>query len=85
MSDIASPSHTPLPPWNGWRKVSGVMCDESFSKNERKDTQDDGETCDITWLRDCVTEERLETQMEGAEVKMLRLFLGMMKLDMIIN
>ena len=43
--------------WNGWRKVSGVMFDESFSKSERKDVQDLGETCSVVGI-ETVTQEK---------------------------
>ena len=44
--------------WNRWRKVSGLMCDKSFSSDERKGIQNGGETCNVLWFRDCRAEEK---------------------------
>ena len=37
----------------GWRKVSGVMCDKSINKIERK-----GETSQVVWFTNHGTEEK---------------------------
>ncbi|KAK3569721.1 hypothetical protein QTP86_004043 [Hemibagrus guttatus] len=43
--------------WNGWRKVSGVLCDRKISENQGEGVQDSGETSYAVWFRDSVTEE----------------------------
>lgn len=35
--------------WNGWRKVSGVMCDKSVSAKV-KSVQNDGEASNVVWF-----------------------------------
>ena len=69
--------------WNGWRKVSGVMCDKSFSTIERKYVEDGGETCSVVGLETVVLRRRQEAELEVAEVKMLRFSLAAMRMDRI--
>ncbi|KAK3548186.1 hypothetical protein QTP70_005182 [Hemibagrus guttatus] len=66
--------------WNGWRKVSGVLCDqkisENISENQGEGVQDSGETGHAVWSRDSVTEEetgvRARATYEEAEKSLKR-------------
>lgn len=44
----------------GTRRVSGVLCDETASKNEGKGEQDSGWTGDGVGLRDSGTKDRTQ-------------------------
>ncbi|KAK3517044.1 hypothetical protein QTP70_033834, partial [Hemibagrus guttatus] len=56
--------------WNGWRKVSGVLCDrENISENQGEGVQDSGETGHAVWFRDSVTEEETGVRARGSRAE----------------
>ncbi|KAK3531629.1 hypothetical protein QTP70_025816, partial [Hemibagrus guttatus] len=72
--------------WNGWRKVSGVLCDRKISARIK------GKVYKIVvrpamlyGLETVSLRKRQESELEVAELKMLRLSLGVTRLDKIRN
>ena len=68
------------------RKLLGVICDKnSCSKSEKKDLQEGSETSGVVDLKTITLAKRQETELEGAELKMLRFSLGLTRMDRIRN
>ncbi|KAK3545937.1 hypothetical protein QTP70_016961, partial [Hemibagrus guttatus] len=72
--------------WNGWRKVSGVLCDRKISARIK------GKVCRtvvrpamLYGLETVSMRKRQESELEVAELKMLRFSLGVTRLDRIRN
>ncbi|MCJ8731212.1 hypothetical protein PDJAM_G00196770 [Pangasius djambal] len=72
--------------WNGWRKVSGVLCDRKISARIK------GKVCEtvvraamLYGLETVSLRKRQEAELEVAELKMLRFSLGVTRLDRIRN
>ncbi|KAK3517653.1 hypothetical protein QTP70_014779 [Hemibagrus guttatus] len=56
--------------WNGWRKVSGVLCDRKIiSENQEEGVQDSGETGHAVWFTDSVTEEETGVRARGSRAE----------------
>ncbi|KAK3557346.1 hypothetical protein QTP70_026574, partial [Hemibagrus guttatus] len=55
--------------WNGWRKVSGVLCDRKISARIKEGVQDSGETGHAVWFRDSVTEEETGVRARGSRAE----------------
>ena len=62
--------------WNGWRKVSGVMCDRRVSAKMK---------AMLFGLETVSLRKRQEAELEVAEMKMLRFSLGVTGMDRIRN
>ncbi|MCJ8747135.1 hypothetical protein PDJAM_G00149940 [Pangasius djambal] len=72
--------------WNGWRKVSGVLCDRRISARIK------GKVCEtvvraamLYGLETVALRKRQEAELEVAELKMVRFSLGVTRLDRIRN
>ncbi|MCJ8739626.1 hypothetical protein PDJAM_G00049200 [Pangasius djambal] len=68
--------------WNGWRKVSGVLCDRKISARIKGKVY---ETVVLYGLETVALRKRQEAEREVAELKMLRFSLGVTRLDRIRN
>ncbi|KAK3525884.1 hypothetical protein QTP70_010940 [Hemibagrus guttatus] len=62
--------------WNGWRKVSGVLCEENISENQGEGVQDSGETGHAVWFRDIVTEEETGVRARGSRAEDVEVLFG---------
>ncbi|KAK3573216.1 hypothetical protein QTP86_015137, partial [Hemibagrus guttatus] len=72
--------------WNGWRKVSGVLCDQKISARIKgKVYRTVVRPAMLYGLETVSLRKRLESELEVAELKMLRFSLGVTRLDRIRN
>ncbi|KAK3508735.1 hypothetical protein QTP70_004280 [Hemibagrus guttatus] len=72
--------------WNGWRKVSGVLCDRKISaKIKEKVYRTVVRPAMLYGLETVSLRKRQESELEVAELKMLRFSLGVTRLDGIRN
>ncbi|KAK3506431.1 hypothetical protein QTP70_002157 [Hemibagrus guttatus] len=72
--------------WNGWRKVSGVMCDQKISARIKgKVYRTVVRPAMLYGLETVSLRKRQESELEVAELKMLRFSLGVTRLDRIRN
>ncbi|MCJ8734931.1 hypothetical protein PDJAM_G00241020 [Pangasius djambal] len=72
--------------WNGWRKVSGVLCDRKISARIKgKVYKTVVRPAMLHGLETVSLRKRQESELEGAELKMLRFSLGVTRLDRIRN
>ncbi|KAK3540824.1 hypothetical protein QTP86_002367 [Hemibagrus guttatus] len=63
--------------WNGWRKVSGVLCDRKISARIKGEgVQDSGETGHAVWFRDSVTEEETGVRARGSRAEDVEVLFG---------
>ncbi|KAK3537433.1 hypothetical protein QTP70_009980 [Hemibagrus guttatus] len=72
--------------WNGWRKVSGVLCDRKISARiKRKVYRTVVRPAMLYGLETVSLRKRQESELEVEELKMLRFSLGVTRLDRIRN
>ncbi|MCJ8731241.1 hypothetical protein PDJAM_G00197160 [Pangasius djambal] len=72
--------------WNGWRKVSGVLCDRKTSARIKgKVYKTVVRAAMLYGLETVALRKRQESELEVAELKMLRFSLGVTRLDRIRN
>ncbi|KAK3553162.1 hypothetical protein QTP86_031739, partial [Hemibagrus guttatus] len=72
--------------WNGWRKVSGVLCDQKISARIKwKVYRTVVRPAMLYGLETVSLRKRQESELEVAELKMLRFSLGLTSLDRIRN
>ncbi|KAK3570098.1 hypothetical protein QTP86_010972 [Hemibagrus guttatus] len=72
--------------WNGWRKVSGVLCDRKISASIKgKVYRTVVRAAMLYGLETVSLRKRQESELEVAELKMLRFSLGVTRLDRIRN
>ncbi|KAK3530904.1 hypothetical protein QTP70_005449 [Hemibagrus guttatus] len=72
--------------WNGWRKVSGVLCDQKISARIKgKVYRPVVRPAMLYGLETVSLRKRQESELEVAELKMLRFSLGVTRLDRIRN
>ncbi|KAK3524814.1 hypothetical protein QTP86_007598 [Hemibagrus guttatus] len=72
--------------WNGWRKVSGVLCDRKISARLKgKVYRTVVRPAMLYGLETVSLRKRQESELEVAELKMLRFSLGVTRLDRIRN
>ncbi|KAK3517853.1 hypothetical protein QTP70_021012, partial [Hemibagrus guttatus] len=72
--------------WNGWRKVSGVLCDRKISARIKgKVYRTVVRAAMLYGLETVSLRKRQESELEVAELKMLRFSLGVTRLDRIRN
>ncbi|MCJ8742856.1 hypothetical protein PDJAM_G00086950 [Pangasius djambal] len=72
--------------WNGWRKVSGVLCDRRISVRIKGKVYETVERAAMLYgLETVALRKRQEAELEVAELKMLRFSLGLTRLDRIRN
>ncbi|KAK3541670.1 hypothetical protein QTP86_000341 [Hemibagrus guttatus] len=72
--------------WNGWRKVSGVLCDQKISARIKgKVYRTVVRPAMLYGLETVSLTKRQESELEVAELKMLRFSLGVTRLDRIRN
>ncbi|KAK3518329.1 hypothetical protein QTP86_018784, partial [Hemibagrus guttatus] len=72
--------------WNGWRKVSGVLCDRKISARIKGKVYRTVVRPAMPYGLETVSlKKRQESELEVAELKMLRFSLGVTKLDRIRN
>ncbi|KAK3574713.1 hypothetical protein QTP86_015385 [Hemibagrus guttatus] len=72
--------------WNGWRKVSGVLCDRKISARIKgKVYRTVVRPAMLYGLETVSLRKRQESELEVAELKMLRFSLGVTRLDRIKN
>ncbi|KAK3550401.1 hypothetical protein QTP86_025175 [Hemibagrus guttatus] len=72
--------------WNGWRKVSGVLCDRKMSARIKgKVYRTVVRPAMLYGLETVSLRKRQESELEVAELKMLRFSLGVTRLDRIRN
>ncbi|KAK3536323.1 hypothetical protein QTP86_006001 [Hemibagrus guttatus] len=72
--------------WNGWRKVSGVLCDQKISARIKgKVYRTVVRPAMLYGLETVPLRKRQESELEVAELKMLRFSLGVTRLDRIRN
>ncbi|KAK3569080.1 hypothetical protein QTP86_022114, partial [Hemibagrus guttatus] len=72
--------------WNGWRKVSGVLCDQKISARiEGKVYRTVVRPAMLYGLETVSLRKRQESELGVAELKMLRFSLGVTRLDRIRN
>ncbi|KAK3558446.1 hypothetical protein QTP86_018105, partial [Hemibagrus guttatus] len=72
--------------WNGWRKVSGVLCDRKISARiQGKVYRTVVRAAMLYGLETVTLRKRQESELEVAELKMLRFSLGVTRLDRIRN
>ncbi|MCJ8732893.1 hypothetical protein PDJAM_G00217090 [Pangasius djambal] len=72
--------------WNGWRKVSGVLCDRKISARIKGKVYETVVRAAMLYgLETVALRKRQESELEVAELKMLRFSLGVTRLDRIRN
>ncbi|MCJ8736381.1 hypothetical protein PDJAM_G00257710 [Pangasius djambal] len=72
--------------WNGWRKVSGVLCDRRISgRIKGKVYETVVRPAMLYGLETVALRKRQESELEVAELEMLRFSLGVTRLDRIRN
>ncbi|KAK3530906.1 hypothetical protein QTP70_005453 [Hemibagrus guttatus] len=72
--------------WNGWRKVSGVLCDGKISARIKGKVYRTVVRAAMLYVLETVSlRKRQESELEVAELKMLRFSLGATRLDRIRN
>ncbi|KAK3568622.1 hypothetical protein QTP86_010800 [Hemibagrus guttatus] len=72
--------------WNGWRKVSGVLCDQKISARIKgKVYRTAVRPAMLYGLETVSLRKRQESELEVAELKMLRFSMGVTRLDRIRN
>ncbi|MCJ8736401.1 hypothetical protein PDJAM_G00257500 [Pangasius djambal] len=72
--------------WNGWRKVSGVLCDRKISARSKGKVYETVVRAAMLYgLETVALRKRQESELEVAELKMLRVSLGVTRLDRIRN
>ncbi|KAK3538172.1 hypothetical protein QTP70_032566, partial [Hemibagrus guttatus] len=72
--------------WNGWRKVSGVLCDQKISARIKgKVYRTVVRPAMLYGLETVSLKKRQESELEVAELKILRFSLGVTRLDRIRN
>ncbi|KAK3568266.1 hypothetical protein QTP86_002775 [Hemibagrus guttatus] len=72
--------------WNGWRKVSGVLCDQKISARIKgKVYRTVVRAAMLYGLETVSLRKRQESELEVAELKMLRFSLGVTRLDRVRN
>ncbi|KAK3565044.1 hypothetical protein QTP86_032471, partial [Hemibagrus guttatus] len=72
--------------WNGWRKVSGVLCDQKISARIKgKVYRTVVRPAMLYGLETVSPRKRQESELEESELKMLRFSLGVTRLDRIRN
>ncbi|KAK3568084.1 hypothetical protein QTP86_030306 [Hemibagrus guttatus] len=72
--------------WNGWRKVSGVLCDRKISARIKGKVYRTVVRAAMLYCLETVSlRKRQESELEVAELKMLRFSLGVTRLDRIRN
>ncbi|KAK2890506.1 hypothetical protein Q8A73_018806 [Channa argus] len=72
--------------WNGWRKVSGVLCDKRVSARMKgKVFKTVVRPAMLFGLETVALKKRQEAELEVAELKMLRFSLGVTRMDRIRN
>ncbi|KAK3507981.1 hypothetical protein QTP70_008883 [Hemibagrus guttatus] len=72
--------------WNGWRKVSGVLCDQKISARLKgKVYRTVVRPAMLYGLETVSLRKRQESELDVAELKMLRFSLGVTRLDRIRN
>ncbi|KAK3543382.1 hypothetical protein QTP70_018404, partial [Hemibagrus guttatus] len=72
--------------WNGWGKVSGVLCDRKISARIKGKVYRTGVRPAMLYGLETVSlRKRQESELEVAELKMLRFSLGVTRLDRIRN
>ncbi|KAK3565192.1 hypothetical protein QTP86_000998 [Hemibagrus guttatus] len=72
--------------WNGWRKVSGVLCDRKILARIKKKVYKTVVRPGMLYgLETVLLRKRQEADLEVAELKMLRFSLGVTRLDRIRN
>ncbi|MCJ8730181.1 hypothetical protein PDJAM_G00181210 [Pangasius djambal] len=72
--------------WNGWRKVSGVLCDRRISARIKGKVYETVVRAAMLYGLETVSlRKRQESELEVAELKMLRFSLGVTTLDRIRN
>ncbi|MCJ8738873.1 hypothetical protein PDJAM_G00040650 [Pangasius djambal] len=72
--------------WNGWRKVSGVLCDRRISARTKGKVYETVVRAAMLYgLETVALRKRQEAELEVAELKMLRFSLGVTRLDRIRN
>ncbi|KAK3510485.1 hypothetical protein QTP70_009155 [Hemibagrus guttatus] len=72
--------------WNGWRKVSGVLCDQKISARIKgKVYRTVVRPAMLYGLETVSLRKRQESELEVAELKMLRFSLGVTRLDRVRN
>ncbi|KAK3542928.1 hypothetical protein QTP70_007300 [Hemibagrus guttatus] len=72
--------------WNGWRKVSGILCDRKISARIKgKVYRTVVRAAMLYGLETVSLRKRQESELEVAELKMLRFSLGVTRLDRIRN
>ncbi|MCI4393356.1 hypothetical protein PGIGA_G00156440 [Pangasianodon gigas] len=72
--------------WNGWRKVSGVLCDRKISARIKGKVYTTVVRPAMLYVLETVAlRKRQESELEVAELKMLRFSLGVTRLDRIRN
>ncbi|MCJ8736400.1 hypothetical protein PDJAM_G00257490 [Pangasius djambal] len=72
--------------WNGWRKVSGVLCDRRISARIKGKVYETVVRAAMLYgLETVALRKRQESELEVAELKMLSFSLGVTRLDRIRN
>ena len=72
--------------WNGWRKVTGVMCDKKLSARVKGKIYKTAVRPALLYgLETIATTKKQEAKLEVAELRMLRWSLGVTRMDMIPN
>ena len=72
--------------WNGWRKVTGVMCDKKLSARVKGKIYKTAVRPALLYgLETIATTKNQEAKLEVAELRMLRWSLGVTRMDMIPN
>ena len=72
--------------WNGWRRMSGVICDRRVPASVKgKVYKVAARPAMLYGLETVALAKRQEAQMEVAELKMLRVSLGVTRMDKIMN
>ena len=71
--------------WNGWRRMSGVICDRRVPARVKGNTYRVAERPAMLYgLETVALAKRQEAEMDVAELKMLRFSLGVTRMDKIM-